>query len=153
MSNDIDKHMKALERRANVVRSRLLRTVDALDVRRHQVTEVGVRAKHAAPRIGGVVLGVAAASIGLVLGIHHWVQVRRERVLGYRVKRLLAQFRVERQPSFTAQLVQRLTFTIVTMVATEASRVAMKNLIDGRTPDGRLAVGSALDSHHEAMKG
>ena len=36
---------KLLERRANVVRSRLLRTIDALDSRRHQVEKIGLQAK------------------------------------------------------------------------------------------------------------
>ena len=153
MSNDIDKHMKALERRANVVRSRLLRTVDALDTRRHQVTEVGEQAKEAAPKVGMAVLGFAAAAVGVVFGVRYLVVRRKERLLGYRVQRFLTQLRVEKEPSLAAQIAQRFTFTVVTMVATEASRRAMKNFVDGRMPDGRLAVGHALDVPHEAMQG
>ena len=43
--------------------------------------------------------------------------------------------------------------SVVTMVATETSRRVLKNFVDGRMPDGRLAAGHALDVHHEAMKG
>lgn len=153
MSRDIDKHMEALQRRANVVRSRLLRTVDALDTRRHQVTEIGAQAKDAAPKVGIAVLGLAAVSAGIVLGVRRYVRSRRQSVFGDRVTRFLSQLRVEKQPSFAAQIAQRITFTVVTMAATEASRRVMKNFVDGRMPDGRLAVGHALDVHHEAMKG
>ena len=153
MSRDIDTHTKALERRANVVRSRLLRTIDALDTRRHQVTEVGAQAKEIAPKAAMLLLGIAAVSACVVLGIRHYVRSPKERFLSYRVEQFLRQFRVEKPPSFAVQVAQRLTFTVVTMVATETSRRVMKNFVDGRMPDGRLAVGHALDLHHEAMKG
>lgn len=48
---------------------------------------------------------------------------------------------------------QKVTLTVVTMVVTEATRRAMKNALDGRLPDGRLAVGAALEAHHQAMNG
>ena len=138
---------KILERRANVVRSRLLRTVDALDARRHQVTEVGVQAKEAAPAIGLSVLGIAALSVGSVLGLRAFLKSRRERALSYRVQRFLGTFRVEKKPSFAVQALRRVATTAITVLVTEATRRALKNVVDGRFPDGRLAVGTALQAH------
>ena len=46
----LDEQRSRLERRANVIRSRLLRTIDALDNRRHQVQEIGHHAKRLAAR-------------------------------------------------------------------------------------------------------
>jgi hypothetical protein len=138
---------KILERRANVVRSRLLRTVDALDARRHQVTEIGVQAKEAAPKVGLSVLGIAALTAGSVLGLRAFLKKRRERLLAHRVKRFLGTFRVERKPSFAVQALQRVATTALTVLVTEATRRALKNVVDGRFPDGRLAVGTALEAH------
>lgn len=153
MSPDLDKHMDMLERRANVVRSRLLRTVDALDVRRHQVATLGTKAKAAVPKIGALLFAIASASAGAVLGLRHWFRRRRGNLLVVRARRLFDQLRIERQPSTGALIVQRVTLTVVTMVATEVSRRAMKNFIDGRHPDGRLAAGRSLEAHHERSKG
>lgn len=149
----VELHMKMLERRANVVRSRLMRAVDALDTRRHQVTEIGVQAKEAAPKVGLSLLGIAALSAGSFLGVRAYLKSRRERVLSYRVKRLLGALplRVERKPPFAVEALQRLAMTALTVLVTEATRRSLKNVIDGRLPDGRLAVGNALEAHHQTM--
>lgn len=149
----VEEHMKMLERRANVVRSRLLRAVDALDTRRHQVTEIGVQAKEAAPKVGLSVLGIAALTVGSVLGLRSYLKSQRERAFGYRVQRLLGTFRVEKKPSFAAEAFQRIAMTAITVLVTEATRRSLKNVVDGRMPDGRLAVGNALEAHHQTMNG
>lgn len=138
---------KILERRANVVRSRLLRAVDALDARRHQVTEVGVQAKEVAPKVGMSFVGIAAFSLGSAIGLRAFLKRRRERQLSYRVQRLLGSFRVEKKPSFVADAFQRVAMTALTVLVTEATRRSLKNVLDGRFPDGRLAVGAALHAH------
>jgi hypothetical protein len=148
MTSEIDR-TKLLERRANVVRSRLLRAVDALDTRRHQVTEVGVQAKEAAPKIGLSLVGIAALSAGTVLGLRAWLRSRRERQLAYRLNRFIDSFRVERKPSFAVEALQRVVTTAVTVLVTEATRRALANAVDGRMPDGRLAVGQALEAHQQ----
>lgn len=140
---------KILERRANVVRSRLLRTVDALDARRHQVTEVGVQAKEVAPKVGVSLLGVVALGMGTAFGLRALFKSRRERLFSYRVQRLLGSFRVEKKPSFAAEAFQRIAMTALTVLVTEATRRSFKNVIDGRFPDGRLAVGHALEAHQQ----
>jgi hypothetical protein len=140
---------KILERRANVVRSRLLRAVDALDARRHQVTEVGVQAKEVAPKVGMSLVAIAALSAGAALGLRAFIKSRRERQLSHRIQRLLGTFRVERKPSFAADAFQRLAMTALTALVTEATRRSLKNVMDGRFPDGRLAVGHALEAHQQ----
>jgi hypothetical protein len=147
----VEEHMKMLERRANVVRSRLLRAVDALDTRRHQVTEIGVQAKEAAPKVGLSLLGIAAVSAGALLGLRAYVKSRRQRMLSFRVQRFLGALplRVEKKPSFAVDALQRLAMTALTVLVTEATRRGLKNVVDGRFPDGRLAVGQALEAHRE----
>jgi hypothetical protein len=148
----VEEHMKMLERRANVVRSRLLRAVDALDTRRHQVTEIGVQAKEAAPKVGLSLLGIAALSAGSFLGLRAYLKSRRQRMLSYRVQRFFGSsfpLRVEKKPSFAAEAFQRLAMTALTVLVTEATRRSLVNVFDGRFPDGRLAVGQALEAHRE----
>jgi hypothetical protein len=147
----VEEHMKLLERRANVVRSRLLRAVDALDNRRHQVTDVAVEAKEAAPKIGISLLGIAVLAGGSVLGLRAFLKGRRERMLSYRVQRFLGSFRVEKKKPFAVEALERLAMTALTALVTEGMRRATRNVIDGRFPDGRLAVGHALGAHHEKM--
>jgi hypothetical protein len=150
--HSVDEHMQLLERRANVVRSRLMRAVDALDTRRHQVTELGVQAREAAPKIGLSLLGLAILAGGAVIGLRAFAKSRRERVLAYRVKRFFGTFRVEKKKPFALEVLERLALTALSVVVTEAARRASRNVIDGRFPDGRLAVGHALGTHHESMK-
>ena len=146
-----EEQRKRLERRANVVRSRLLRAVDALDTRRHQVTEIGAMAKAAAPRIGLSVLGVTAAVAIAGLSLRSYLKSRRERAFAYRAKRLLGAFplRVEKKPSFFAEAFQKIAMTAITVIVTEATRRSVTNVVDGRFPDGRLAVGEALQAHQQ----
>jgi hypothetical protein len=56
---------------------------------------------------------------------------------------------VERKPSFAAEAFQRIAMTALTVLVTEATRRSLKNVIDGRFPDGRLAVGAALEAHQQ----
>lgn len=147
----VEEHMKLLERRANVVRSRLLRAVDALDTRRHQVTEVGEHAKEVAPKVGLSVVGIVAIAAGSVLGIRSYLKSRRERMLSFRVQRFLGTFRVEKKKPFAVEALERLAMTALTVLVTEGTRRAMKNVVDGRFLDGRLAVGRALEAHHETI--
>lgn len=140
-----DKKIEMLERRANVIRSRLLRTVDALDTRRHQVTDVVDEVVAVAPLVGVSFLGIVAVAAGSVLSIRHYVKKRHQRVLAVRVRDFLENLRLQpKQPSFFARMGQKLVMTAVTVTATEVMRRLAKNTIDGRLPDGRLVVGREL---------
>jgi hypothetical protein len=124
-----------------VVRSRLLRAVDALDTRRHQVTEIGAQAKEVAPKVGLSLLGIAMFSAASVLGLRAYAtRKRRERRFVW-VR--------ERQPSFVVRALQQIAMTTLTVIVAETTRRSVKNVIDGRYPDGRLAVGRALEAHQQ----
>ncbi|MBX3233871.1 MAG: hypothetical protein KIT84_31470 [Labilithrix sp.] len=138
-----------LERRANVVRSRLLRAVDALDTRRHQVEELGARAKKAAlPALAGALtvaalFGASAYALGVA------VRRRRRRSLGERVVHAVREMDLVARPSFFRVAAEKVALAVLTYAATELARRATTNFVDGRLLDGRLAVGAALESHRE----
>jgi len=138
MTTSVDDKMKMLERRANVVRSRLLRAVDALDNRRHQVVELGHTARQmaipAAISVVGVAiaLGLGALGVGLVIG------ASRRRSLGYRVKHALQGLElVPQPPSLARRLFDKTALTLVSIAASEVGRRTLHNFVDGRMPGGR----------------
>lgn len=141
-----------IERRANVVRSRLLRAVDALDERRHQVERIARETKEMAVP---AVLSIAA--IGALFGASVFafsaaVRRRRRLSIGTRVAEILEDFDVARRPSFARRAGEKVVLTLVGVVATEVARRAMKNIVDGRLLDGRLAVGHALEAHRMEIR-
>jgi hypothetical protein len=146
MSTSVEERMNRLERRANVVRSRLLRAVDALDVRRHQVTELGQTVKRIAVPAALVVVGVAAV-VGLgALGIGLAIAGRRRRSLSYRMKRALRGLELaRREPPLGKRLFEKAMLTMVSVAGSEIGRRTLRNFFDGRTPDGRLV----LPAHKE----
>lgn len=125
-----------LERRANVIRSRLLRTVDALDVRRHQVVEVTHHVKRLATPMALTVLGAAAVITAAGLGIRAFVRSRRERHLSYRIQRALEPYRHPKRPSLLEEALRKVTLTFVSIAATELAKRGAKNVLDGRLPTG-----------------
>lgn len=144
--------MFRLERRARVVRSRLLRAVDALDARRRQVAEVGRRTKRAAVPIAASVLGVAVlAGVGAV-AFALTVARRRRRSISYRLtsgaSHALQRFEAMRQPSLPRRIFDRVMLSIAAIVTGELAKRVTKNAFDGRFADGRLVVGRALARHH-----
>ena len=141
----LDVTMEALERRATTVRSRLLRAIDALDVRRQQVTQLGARAKQMARPIGISLLGLAVLlGAGVVL---LGVALRsRRRPLKSRFRGVIQQWGLMRPatPSLGRRILERLALTLASALAAELGKRVSKNVIDGRLPDGRLAIGRAL---------
>lgn len=81
----ITKH-DLLERKANIVRARLLRTIDALDRRRHAVTDVGEDAARLVKRAAlpvGAGLGALLALTGVIsFALHRRAERVRRRHLG-----------------------------------------------------------------------
>lgn len=156
----IDDRMFRLERRARVVRSRLLRAVDALDARRHQVQEIGRRAKRVAVPAVAAIVGVAVlAGVGAVaFGVA--VARRRRRSVALRlssglssaVTRAARRFDAARQPSLPRRMFDRVAVTIAAFAAGEVAKRLTRNVVDGRFADGRLAVGRALARHHDGMQ-
>lgn len=123
-----------LERRANVIRSRLLRTIDALDHRRHQVAEVTHHARRLAKPVALTALGVAAACVALGIGVTALVRNRREKRLSYQVSRIIDRFRMEKRPSILEDVLRKAAVSVTAIVAAELAKRGARNLLDGRTP-------------------
>jgi hypothetical protein len=143
----LDERMQRLERRARVVRSRFLRAVDALDARRHQVVRATKRAK-------GMAYNAAFGALAFVvlLGVGVYVagkalKMRRGHRIGLRLERAvkaLVPVRRPSEPPLVRRLFERLTLSVLSIVAGEVAKRASKNALDGRFIDGRLAAGRAL---------
>lgn len=132
----LEERRARLERRAEVIRSRLLRHVDALDARRHQVTEVGRRAKELAPTAVGVVVA-SGALLGAGIGLISWAfRSRKKQLLSYRIAKAIEPFRVERKPSMLGEVGRKLLVSLVTVFAGQIARAAAKNAVDGRLLGG-----------------
>ena len=153
----VDERMKRLERRARVIRSRLLRAVDALDARRHHVVEVGEHAKEVAKPAALSLLGIAALFGASVFAFSLALKVRRRRSLSYRMSEAIKRFDLGKrlnlvdQPSLARRVFEKITISVTTFAASELAKRLSKNLVDGRLPDGRLAVGKALAEHHHRL--
>ena len=148
--------MFRLERRAKVVRSRLLRAVDALDTRRHQVAEIGRRTKRIAKPALLSVLGLAAIASVSAIAFGLMMVQRRRRSIALRLSSRLASGtsramkRVEQlgRPSLMRRVFDKVMLTVATFAAGELAKRVTRNAIDGRFADGRLVVGKALERHH-----
>jgi hypothetical protein len=125
----IEEHRSRLERRANVIRSRLLRTIDALDHRRHQVQELGHHAKRLALPVGAAVVGAAVLTVGVAFAVRALVHRRRERRLGYRVSQALAPLRQERRLPFWQEALRRVVLTAAGILASELTRRGVRVLL------------------------
>lgn len=134
----IDDRMNLLARRATVVRSRLLRTVDALDARRHQVKKIGAQVKGFAVHGAIAALGIAAA-VGLgVAMIGVALRRRRRRSLSYRASNVVERLNLGRRPSLRRRVFERVTLTVVTFAVTELAKRASKNALRPRESRNRL---------------
>jgi hypothetical protein len=122
---------KLLERRANVVRSRLLRTIDALDSRRHHVEAIGAHAKRLAVPVAASFAGVVVLTVGVVLGIRSLVQHRGRTPMKNALARL-DRWRAPRRPSLFEEVGRKALTAVVTIIATEVARRTLKNVFDGR---------------------
>ena len=138
----LDEQRSRLERRADVIRSRLIRTIDALDTRRHQVQEIGHHAKRLAAPVAASVAGLVVVAAGTTMLIGALIERSRSRKLSYRVSKALAPFRAEPRPSFWRQALRRAALSVIGLVATEiASRGVRRLLQDGARPVPLLGPG------------
>jgi hypothetical protein len=146
-----DERMARLERRASVVRSRLLRAVDALDARRQQVARIGAQAKSVAVPAVLSVAGIAAVVGAGVLLLGASLFKRRRRSLSSRAAHAIQGLELVRPPSLARRVFEKVTLALVSFAATELAKRSAKNFFDGRLPDGRLAIGRALDRHRDEL--
>lgn len=128
----LDEQRSRLERRANVIRSRLLRTIDALDNRRHQVQEIGHHAKRLAAPVAGSVVGALVIGAGAIFAIRALVERRRERDFSYRLAKAIAPFRAEPKTPFWQDALRKLSMTALTVLASELAKRGAKAFVDGR---------------------
>lgn len=130
-----------LERRANAIRARLMRTIDALDLRRHQVSEIGHYAKRVAKPVVLAFVGLAVVSAGATYGVVSALRKRRRRRWDRRLGRTLGpiarQLRVEKKPSIAAEVLRKGALAAASVLATQVAKRAMKNVLDGKLPSGR----------------
>ena len=145
-AKSLDARTVLLERRADLVRSRLMLKIDALDTRRRQVMELGHRAQALALPAGATFVAIAAVVAGGTLALRFAVRRRRpRRDLASRLGRLLNALRGPTKPPLFAELGRKVLVTVVTIVVGSVARRAMKNFVDGRVPDGRLVAAKALE--------
>jgi hypothetical protein len=138
----LDERRSRLERRANVIRSRLLRTIDALDNRRHQVQEIGHHAKRLAAPIGASVIGMVAIAVGTTFAIRALVERRRERSFTYRLSKALAPLRREVKPPFWQEALRKFALTAIGIITTELVKRGARELLAERGPIALLAAHS-----------
>lgn len=128
-----------LERRANVIRSRLLRTIDALDNRRHQVQEIGHHAKRlVAPAVASVI-GMVALGVGTTFAIRVLLERRRERSFTYRFSKSLAPLRQQQRPPFWRDALRKVALTAIGIITAEVVKRGAHGLLAERGPVGLLA--------------
>ncbi|MDB4945134.1 MAG: hypothetical protein JWP97_4668 [Labilithrix sp.] len=126
----IDDQRARLETRANAIRSRLFRTMDALDNRRHQVTEVAQQAKKLAVPVAISVLGVAVLAAATAYALGAAMERRREKSISYRLGRALgpALNPPPARPSFWGEAARKIGMTALSLAATHLMKEGAKRL-------------------------
>ena len=120
--------MKSLELKAQVIRSRLLRTVDALDDRRHQAIALGHyakgMAKPAALSLVTVVVGVGVGAFAI-----RWAfRARKRRSFSSRASHLFRRLDLVPKQSMSSRIVEKLAVSILTLAATELMNQISKSV-------------------------
>ncbi len=139
----LEEQRSRLERRADVIRSRLLRTIDALDNRRHQVTELGHHAKRMAVPVAVSVVGVAIVAAGTTFAIRALFERRREQSFGYRLAKALAPLRQPARTPFWQDALRKVTLTALGIIAGELVKRGARGVLQGRAPQLATSVAAA----------
>ncbi len=134
--------IRLLEQKANVIRSRLLRAVDVLDTRRHQVAEMGAHARQMVKPVALSVLGIAALFGVGAIAVGLTIASRRRRSLRGRVSHALQKLDLVPQPTLARRVFERITLSMMTVAASELAKRMAKNVVDGRPPGHRRAEGA-----------
>lgn len=133
-----------LERRANVIRARLVRAIDALDLRRHQVQKIGHDAKRLALPVAGSLFGIVVLAAGTTFALRAVMERRRERYFGYRFAKAIAPFRAPARPTFWGEAFRRVALTVIGIVAAEvATRGARRYFEARKSPIALLGPGAS----------
>jgi hypothetical protein len=127
----------SLEDRATKARARLVRTLDALDLRREQVTQASHTARRLAVPIAValVALGVAGATAAFALRAS--VRRKETNALPRRVGAALEPTRKamfgEHKPSITEETLRKVILAVAGLVATELAKRSLKLSFDGQS--------------------
>jgi hypothetical protein len=103
-----------LTRRADLVRSRMLRRIDALDERRHAVSHALTQVTEGAKRLLPVIVGVSVASVAAVAV---FISVRRARHAHALAGRVLAFPIEDRKPGLLSRALRALAIVLATRAA------------------------------------
>ncbi len=133
-----------LARQANQVRTKLLRTVEQLDQRRHDALDLRVQMQRHFRQLviaGGVLVLATAGAVALVVERVATAAQRRRRNRWRLAKRLWfhpdRELRAERR-SFLGEIVRAVLLTVVTTALTIPARRAVARLMEGtREPAAR----------------
>lgn len=136
MTTESEMHRQSLERRADIVRSRLAETLASLAYRRHRWFDWRYQVRHHLWQfavVGGVLLLVAVGSVVLAVrrASVRWWERWRERFRAVRRWWVYPE-RVARQeprPSWVAELARRLLVTMVTAGASELIRAGARRAL------------------------
>jgi hypothetical protein len=142
MSSD-DKSREEIEGEANVVRSKLMHTVEELDRRRHEALNLGHQLRSHGVKlaiVGGIVVLATASVMGLVAGQMAVVWDRRRRS-GWRLPSRPV-YR-ERRPFFVDLIRSAALMVITTALSVPARRLASKLSASVPPKPGRHGVADA----------
>jgi hypothetical protein len=118
-----------LERKANVVRSRLMRTIDALDRRRHRAVATTEHLERAAAPVAAMVFALLTVGSGVAY-VAHRASVRRHRNAWRNLlARRLAPSRPAR-PSFFAEAARRAALALIMIAVQELGKRAVRHALE-----------------------
>lgn len=118
-------HRQVLERKAEVLRARLFRAVDALDHRRREVAAVGAKVERATASVGAIAAGVAAlALVGVGAFALYRAAERRARRGRWRALFAGLAHPRKRRPALVDGLAEKAVSALVTMAVEAGTRRA-----------------------------
>jgi hypothetical protein len=117
-----------LERKANVARSRLMRTIDALDRRRHHVVEVGENIERAALPAGAIAISVVALGSAAAYAAHRSSVKRHQNAWKNVFARAFAP--PPPRPSFFADAARKVALGLIMLAIQEVGKRAVHRALD-----------------------
>ncbi len=117
-----------LERKADVARSRLLRTIDALDKRRHHVVAVGEEIERAVLPAGAIAVGVVVLGSAAAYAAHRSSVKRYRNAWGNVFARAFAP--PPPRPSFFAEAARKMALSLAMLAVQELGKRALHQALD-----------------------
>ena len=117
-----------LERKANVARSRLMRTIDALDRRRHHVVAVGENIERAAIPAGAIAVGVVALGSAAAYAAHRASLKRHQNAWRNVIARAFTP--PPARPSFFAEAARKVALALTMLAVQEVGKRAVRRALE-----------------------